>query len=96
MEVKFNSHVEPVGRSPLGPHKRSEVPLPADSAIFNRSLALNEALEKTQVARPEFVRRGQELIGDVEYPPRQTIRQIATLLAMRLSRDAGETPPVVE
>ena len=54
---------------------------------FENVRALNSALRETPVSRAEVVKRGVELIGDVNYPPRETIQQISHLLAMRLYSD---------
>ncbi len=53
-----------------------------DQASFLRSEALNRALRDTPDVRPERVARARELIGDVQYPPRETITKISNLLAV--------------
>src|SRR5204863_528389 len=47
--------------------------------------AVDGALKQVPDVRPEAVARATSLLNDVQYPPLQTIRAIAHLLALRLS-----------
>jgi hypothetical protein len=61
----------------------------SDQATFQRSEALNQAFQSTPDVRPDQVARARELIGNVEYPPRETIAKLSTLLAMHWSDPNG-------
>ena len=60
----------------------------ADTTSFQRVEALDQAMQATLVVRPEAVARAKALIGDVQYPGDETIRGIASLLALKL--ETGE------
>jgi hypothetical protein len=90
MEVKLNTNVGAVSLRPTSPSKSRGASEAGDSASFDQSADLNQSLQATPQARPEAVDRAQKLIGDVNYPPRETIRRIATLLAMHLDNDGDK------
>jgi hypothetical protein len=48
------------------------------------SRQLDQALERLPEARPEVVERMRPLVGDPSYPPRETIRSLSHLLAMKM------------
>jgi hypothetical protein len=84
MEVKANINVDAAHRVITTP-SRTRTPEPeANTASFQRADALDQALRATPVARPEAVARARELIGDVKYPPADTIKGIAALLALKV------------
>lgn len=90
MQVSPNSNSGPVIRT----HWKSFAPAPggdgADTAQFDRTTALNRALADTPDLRPAEVERARDLIGDVSYPPPETIKRIASLLATNLSDEAAD------
>jgi hypothetical protein len=49
---------------------------------FESSHALEAQLIKLPDIRVEKIEQARRLVGDPEYPPRETIRQIAALLAL--------------
>ncbi|MHC1765490.1 MAG: hypothetical protein AB9869_14510 [Verrucomicrobiia bacterium] len=55
-----------------------------DSARFDAADELDRALRAEPEVRPGEVERAERLIGDVAYPPPETIRRLAVLLAMHL------------
>ncbi len=55
-----------------------------DEVAFENSRALTVALNNTPEVREDVVRRVTELVGDVNYPPPETIRQISHLLAIQM------------
>jgi hypothetical protein len=65
------------------------VPTATDTAQFDKTDGLDRSLKNTPDSRPEAVARAQQLIGDVTYPPRETIRRLAVLLAMHLDNDGN-------
>lgn len=56
-----------------------------DDVAIENSHALRKALEDTPYLRSEVVKRAAALVGDVAYPPPETIRMISHLLAIKLS-----------
>jgi hypothetical protein len=86
MEVNLNTNIATVSQRP-GP---STKPLPksggTDNVQFSQSAGLNQALSSSPEVRSSAIDRAQHLIGDVEYPPPETIRRIAALLAMHLDQ----------
>lgn len=55
-----------------------------DSASFGDAAAVDGAFQQTPDVRPEAVTRARALGSDVKYPPLETIRAIANLLAMKI------------
>ena len=102
MEISFHPNATAVVRTaPARPvvHEEHGATPPAgaeaDTAVaFASANALDHALRERPLSRSEFVKRGAELIGDVNYPPHETITKISHLLAMRLyaadGTDAGQ------
>jgi len=58
-----------------------------DEVAFENSRALTTALHNTPESRDDIVRRATELVGDVNYPPPETIRMISHLLAIQLESE---------
>ncbi len=84
MQIEPNTSASAVSRMTTAP---LVVPKPvpaADSAAFDRTAALNQALKDAAEARPEKVQMAQQLLGHVSWPPSQALQQIATLMAMHL------------
>ena len=52
---------------------------------FRAAAALERALERRPDVRTERVEEAKNLVGQPSYPPQETIRKIASLLAMQLS-----------
>ena len=57
---------------------------PDNEVAFENSRALTAALNNTPQVREDVVRRATELVGDVNYPPPETIRQISHLLGIQM------------
>ena len=55
-----------------------------DEVAFENSRALTTALHNTPESREDVVKRAVELVGDVNYPPPETIRMISHLLAIQM------------
>jgi hypothetical protein len=83
MEIRPNSNIDSVARVPGAAGKASR-PIDADTEVsaFDGSRALEARLSDVPDVRPEKVGLGKRLAGDPEYPPRETIQKIATLLAL--------------
>jgi hypothetical protein len=87
MEVKFNKEINvapPVTR----PEKAAPVqarqsdPEPA----FDNSRNLDEALSATPDVRTDVVDRARDLVKSPQYPPVETMKKIARLLAVEMDR----------
>jgi hypothetical protein len=63
-----------------------------DVALEN-SRALTAALKNTPESRDDVVRRATELVGDVNYPPPETIRMISNLLAIQMHAQDQDNAP---
>lgn len=91
MQVSPNNSSGPVSRT----YWKSFPPAPGghgvDTAQFDRATALNRALEDTPDLRPAEVERARGLIGDVSYPPPETIKRIASLLALNTQDEPADT-----
>jgi hypothetical protein len=84
MEITPNSNIEPAARAAASQVK-ARAPQPSgDTAAFDRAEALSRTLQTTPLVRPDVVEIAREYIGDVKYPPEETIRRIAVLLATQL------------
>lgn len=62
-----------------------------DEVAFENSRALTTALQNTPESRDDVVRRAAELVGDVNYPPPETIRMISNLLALQIQAERGDS-----
>jgi hypothetical protein len=60
----------------------------AEGASFSGAAGLEEALQTTPDVRPAAVDRARGLVNDAQYPPPETVKQLATFLASRLSPPA--------
>ena len=85
MEINPSSRIPwspaptPVQAAPTAPDPER------DSAAFEEIAKLQQALESTPDVRPAVVARARSLIGDVNYPPMETIQKIGDLLAVHFS-----------
>lgn len=90
MQISPNNSSGPVGRT----YWKSFAPAPGgpgvDTAQFDHAAALNRALADTPDLRAGEVERARELIGDVSYPPAETIKRIASLLATNLGDETAD------
>jgi hypothetical protein len=58
-----------------------------EEVAFENARALTSALNDTPSVRDDVVRRATGLVGDVNYPPPETIRMISNLLAIQMETD---------
>ena len=70
---------------------RRETAAAEQDVAFENSRALTAALQNTPESREDVIRRATELVGDVNYPPPETIRRISHLLAIQMQAE-GEQP----
>lgn len=88
MEIRLDSNLDQVRSQPLQPKRAAHTSPPSSIARFDHAVHLNEALRRTPEVRPEAVAKAKECLGDVAYPPPETIRRISVLLAMNV-QDGG-------
>lgn len=69
-----------VPASPAQRFSRSEA-----LAAFHDAEALNQSLQEQDEVRDAKVEKALNLIGQVQWPPAETIRRIANLLAMKIN-----------
>ena len=84
MEIEFNTNK--LGKAePAQPVSRQEATrrVTEDDA-FQQTHALENRLKELPVVRPEKVEQAKTLVTDVQYPPDQVLRSLATLLALKL------------
>ena len=87
MEINLNSNIESLGRIAGSQPKRLETKTESGATAFGQSEALNQALQQTPNVRPEVVATAQSAVNSSHYPPAETIKQIATLLALHMNQD---------
>lgn len=90
MEINFHlSNTEPIGKAfAAKPAVPRETGSAEDDVALENTRALKTALDNTPFARAEVVRRAVEMVGDVNYPPPETIRMISNLLAIKLQQES--------
>lgn len=91
MEVKANNGVEVANRAIVNQTRPRPASAGLDTATFSRVAALDRALAEAPFARAEAVARAKDLIGDVKYPPTDTIDGIAMLLALNHAAGGATT-----
>lgn len=85
MEIHFHLRsLEAAEASRLNRAGIKESKAAPDDVAFENSRALTTALHNTPESREDVVQRAVELVGDVNYPPPETIRMISHLLAIQM------------
>ena len=86
MEINFHlRNTEPLGQAfAAKPGVSRAAHAPEDDVALENTRALKTALDNTPFARADLVQRATEMVGDVNYPPPETIRMISNLLAIKL------------
>ena len=87
MEINLNTNIESVTRANGFAVRGREASAAPDPVSFESSKALNQALATVPDIRDEPVRRAQQMVGTVTYPPEETVAKIAHLLALQLDRN---------
>ena len=88
MEVSFHLRsLDAVGSAYVTEPGNRGTTAAQDEVAFENARALTSALHDTPSVRDEVVRRATGLVGDVNYPPPETIRMISNLLAIQLEPD---------
>jgi hypothetical protein len=89
MEINFHlRRLDATGTSFVNKPGNRAAKAAQDELAFENSRALMTALQNAPASRIDEVRRATELIGDVGYPPPETIRMISHLLAIQMDQEA--------
>ena len=92
MEISFHVRsLDAVGTTYVSKPGSRDTKATQDEVAFENSRALTTALNNTPASRDELVRRATELVGDVNYPPPETIRMISHLLAIQMRADGDQS-----
>jgi hypothetical protein len=82
MEIGHNFDVNAVNRALAARSSPVERPAAQGRPSFENTEALDQALRNEAQTRPGVVTHAKHYIGDVTYPPSETIAKIAHLLAI--------------
>lgn len=74
-------------------HAARDTQAAQDEVALENTRALKTALKNTPESRDDVVRRATELVGDVNYPPPETIRMISNLLAIQMQIQDQDNAP---
>ena len=89
MEIEFNpTRVLPPDLASSRVMRAFEPRAPRDGAAFASTAALDQAVSRIPVVRPEAVNRAKALLATVNYPPEETMNSIANLLAIHIDTQA--------
>ena len=86
MEIKLNAQVDSLPPLAAGKSKPRAVSEPVDQVSLDQSQALDQRLQDEPAVRADKVANAKELVSSINYPPQETIKKIANLLAMNLDR----------
>lgn len=84
MDIQRTGSFEPVSKIQRNLSRRDPSVPGTDDQDFSQTDALRGAMDNLPRSRPDKIQRAKELIGDVNYPPAQTIRKISDLLAVKM------------
>ena len=84
MQVNTNISTDAGNRVPPPAPQAPPVKVAADSVNFSSTTQLERMLRDEKDVRAEEVERAMSLVGQVSWPPPQTIRRIASLLAIKV------------
>lgn len=92
MEINFHlRNLDPVRGAHAAKVDHRATQATQDEVAFENSRALTTALKNTPESRQDVVQRATELVGDVNYPPPETIRMISNLLAIQMQVDSDRS-----
>jgi hypothetical protein len=93
MEINPNSPIIWSRPPATAPGIRTAPELPRDRATFDEIAKLRQAMGSAPDIRPTVVARAKSLLGDVNYPPMETIQRIGELLAAHFSESPESSNP---
>lgn len=86
MQVNSTNHMAPM---PENFRRTSPAEQPQQSQVdFATTNAINKAVAESPSVRPEAVAKAKSLIEDTKYPPDETIRRIAHLMAIEFRTES--------
>jgi hypothetical protein len=91
VNVRFNTNIGSITGEVPDRAKSQKAPSGQDDVWLDQSAHLDRSFATTPEMRPEVVQRGRQMIGDVTYPPDETIRKLAALLAMNMAGAVSES-----
>ncbi len=92
MEINFHLRsLNATGTSQVSKPGSRATQAAQEEVAFENSRALTTALHNTPESREDVVRRATELVGDVNYPPPETIRMISHLLAIQIHSEGDHS-----
>jgi hypothetical protein len=86
MQVNLNLNSAGAVGPSTSPLRRNKAAQNSDAAEFNGAAALDQSLTTTPGVRPEVIARARELVAQPDYPPAETMRKIAALLAFNIDQ----------
>ena len=89
---KTDPYVRPEAVGGMPPPAPAVAPRPPETDRLSAASreSLQSALQQQPEIRPEFVSRGEKLVVDANYPPKEIIRRISEMLVT--STDLSEQP----
>lgn len=88
MQIKVNNNIDTAQWVKVSQVKARNVQPDSDTTSFYRAEALEQSVKTSPEVRPEAVDRAKKLIAEVRYPGDETIRGIASLLALKIEAGA--------
>ena len=84
MEVNNNNNIDTAQWVKVNQTRPRSTQVGSDTTSFYRVEALDQAMQATPTVRPAAVERAKKLIAEIRYPGDETIRGIASLLALKI------------
>lgn len=87
MQIDTRSTTGAVGRVDANHPATEKRKVALDHATFEQAEALNDDYRREPDVRADVVSKAKELVSETQWPPPETIRKIASLLAMEIPKD---------
>lgn len=87
MQIDPNSGPAPIARVDTAAKSVKQAATESDSTAFSRVDELDKSLRELDDARPEVVKNAAALVNQSQWPPGDTIRRIADLLATTMGQN---------
>jgi hypothetical protein len=88
MQVNPSGNISVTGSIPR-PTNNNAVRPEGDQAEFVNSQTIDQALRDQPEVRPEAVAMAKGLVEDASYPPDETVRRLANLLALDFTQNSA-------
>jgi len=86
MEIKLDLNAGRVAAVGASTPAARATEAPGEKSDFREAAALERALKATPDVRPDVVEEAKRVVGEPDYPPRETLQKIATLLALQFNQ----------